>query len=1504
MKTIAFILSAALWAMIVATPAAGFNCANGGITQTGPCPPDDPHCCPPEGQNPIIPATSNAYREVPDLEVWGGVGEHQLTWTRTASSRYIDAPAWFGQGQNWRHSYQWDIADAGKNSSGKAQLDIYYPSGWIFRFTQVSATQWNPAPGVGERLFQNGTAFTLQRANGWRYQFQKLGDSTNGFYYQLVNFTDSQSNLYTLTYDANRRLVLITEPANRYLKITYQDMACNDVEFVTLAQMSGNPAAAVWTTLNVSDTKQYRYLRYMGPDNTYSTIAEMEFYDDAGNKLTGTPFGTTPAYGPNRDYWLASDGRTDTWFSYSQLNKGFTGIDLGAGNAKRISKVRFFPLAGYESRMNGGYFQGSLQPPALVSVISKVETSDGRSVTYDYQSYADPTVPGVSYLVLTAANYGNGTRALYTYGQGVTGTQPSLMSAIDPRYAGAAVNMKYQYLDSRGRGVISRELDGATNTEVVHIDYPDGNTNRITYPNGAKRLYYQPNAMGITQSFTDSLGNKTSYSYSDSGLGFVISQTDPLGRVNTYTHTIYGNLLSETLPDGTVTTWTRDSLDLPLTETIQGPGIAARAVTWTRDGLHRVTRIDHPDGSFESFTYSEFGQVLTHTLRNGGVETNTYDARALKTSYTDPLGNLTNYSYDGNDRLASVTDARGNTTNFTFNERGLVTGTTYADGTAVTVAYDDFGNKIASTNELGNTWTFQYDSFRRVIAETDPMNRTVTYSYAVGAGAGCAPCNATGQPTKITLPSGKATQIAYDMEWNKVSETVGAGTADAATTTHGYDAANNLTTVTDPLGNVTSYTYDVRDRRTSATDPLGNTTRWSYDAVGNKLAETRPDNGLTANAYDAMNRLVQTTDPAGNVSRFGYDSADNLISFTDGRNNSYGFTYDLLSRKTSMIYPGGSHEDTSFDSVGNVATYTTRAGQVCNYTYDSRNREIQASWNDGVTPAVTRTYDVAGRLLTLNNSTSALSYSYNAADQPTAETQQVSGHLAHSVGYSYDADGNRASLTYPSGSVISYSYTGRNQLASVIADGPPPLATYAYDLDGRRVTKSMENGTVSAYAYDNANRLLSVNHTKANAGFAHFTYAYNAVGNRTSRTESNTGFAPVTDSYGYDAIDQLTSVGYGGGRNVNYNYDPVGNRTSVTDSVGQTPAAYTANNLNQYTQVDAQAPTYDQNGNITSNSNATASTFSYDAKNRLTSATVGANTVTFAYDASNRCVSRSINGATTYFYFDGWNLIEERDNADALVRKYVQGAQVDEILAMISTTGSYFYHYDALGNVTALTDDGGTVVEQYSYDLYGTVSIKDGTANPLTASAFGNRFLFTGREWLAETVIYDYRNRVYSQSLGRFFQTDPIGFEAEDGNLYRYVSNKPTLYIDPFGLAKVCCRFIIMLRLGSHCELVFKHKGKEEHCGLNRDKGIPPNIGPDPNPGKRTCYDVGNIDSCLAKQCKKCKAAFGRNIDKDDNDGTPYSWRRNNSNDWVNRRLQTCRSSFRIDWHGTQPLTK
>ena len=475
-------------------------------------------------------------------------------------------------------------------------------------------------------------------------------------------------------------------------------------------------------------------------------------------------------------------------------------------------------------------------------------------------------------------------------------------------------------------------------------------------------------------------------------------------------------------------------------------------------------------------------------------------------------------------------------------------------------------------------------------------------------------------------------------------------------------------------------------------------------------------------------------------------------------------------RGTRMNYPSVSYETWIYDGNSNMTQYRTRSGVTMTCTIDNRNRDTFCDWSDS-TSDVSKTYDAAGRVLSLSNSVAASTFAYDTANQLLSESITIGGLTgAKTVAYTYDVDGKRATLTDPNGSVIVYSYTGRNQVASIVADGPPPLATFTYDAAGNRLSRSLENGITSTYAYDNDGQLTSLSH---GASVETLTYTYDAMHRRTGEARSS---APAR-AFGYDPTGQLTAVNQSTG-NATFAYDAVGNRNTVTGAPGA--GTYTANNLNQYTTAGGVgALTYDANGNLATGGGWT---YTHNGNNRLVGVS-GPATASFGRDGRNRDVKRTINGVTTYLIYDGWNLIAEYTGAGVLTTQYIHGPQVDEILAKATPTSTTFPLPDALGSTIAVTDQSGALMERVYYsDAFGTPTFKNGSGATLAGTTTGTRFLFTGREWLSQFGLYDYRNRTYSAAFGRFIEKDPIGFRAGDLNLYRYVGNDPVSLIDPWGL--------------------------------------------------------------------------------------------------------------------------
>jgi RHS repeat-associated protein len=249
---------------------------------------------------------------------------------------------------------------------------------------------------------------------------------------------------------------------------------------------------------------------------------------------------------------------------------------------------------------------------------------------------------------------------------------------------------------------------------------------------------------------------------------------------------------------------------------------------------------------------------------------------------------------------------------------------------------------------------------------------------------------------------------------------------------------------------------------------------------------------------------------------------------------------------------------------------------------------------------------------------------------------------------------------------------------------------------------------------------------------------------------------------------------------VTYTLDKAGNRTSVNST------SYSPNSINQYTSVGGTAVT---NGNEHEIKLYGGFTYYYMRDQELTRVTATGFTYDLAYDALGRCVRRTINNDpayTTYYIYDGDKPILEYNANGGLLGFNLYGKGIDEILerGANGTDNQWHWSYfqqDHEGSVTHLTDWTGAIIERYRYDAFGAPTIYAPNWTVRTSTSYGNRFLFTGREYDGAWV-YEYRARVYHSSLGRFMSEDPKLFDAGDYNLFRYCHNDPIDMTDPMGL--------------------------------------------------------------------------------------------------------------------------
>jgi RHS repeat-associated protein len=582
----------------------------------------------------------------------------------------------------------------------------------------------------------------------------------------------------------------------------------------------------------------------------------------------------------------------------------------------------------------------------------------------------------------------------------------------------------------------SGQLTKIASSDGRYVDLAySGNLVASITDNASRAVSYSYTGNQLT-GFTDALNHQTTFGWISPSSGNISSITDALNDVTNISYDSSNRLsqLSETASGQTSNTiysqaYSTNSSGQPVVTITDAKSFKG---AFTFDLYHPPLSDGDPDGYLISLTQAK-GQSYADTTNYTRASGND-----LITDYLEAVGNTlhrdTHYVYDpsGNGNLLSVTPASGTssavTTSYAYDPTlNEVTSVTDPDGNTTTLGYDSLGNLTSVTDPMGNRRTASRDSMGEIVVTTDPMGNQEDFNYD-SAG------DVTAVYNSVTF---NATGFGYD--------TIGRVTSVfdlyGNTTTIAYDNDDNVTSVTDPLGHITSYQYDLLGRLKQLTDADGNISTTSYSGIFGTGTACDALNHCSAYAANALGQLTSAKDPGSVTVNFSYDGLGRATSISSSNSSTINYSYDGLSRLMSANgNPLGKIEPTwdLLDRLKSEDQYadTFFKGKV-SYTYDNNGNRLSMTAGDQST--VNYGYNPDNEVTSLSNGTLSASFSYDA-DSRRTHAQLPN---AVNVAYGYDQDSNLTS--------IGYSANG-SSLGNL---------TYTYDYDGRR---SSFGGSLAAIA--------------------------------------------------------------------------------------------------------------------------------------------------------------------------------------------------------------------------------------------------------------------------------------------------------------------------------------------------------------------------------------------------------------------------------------------------------
>jgi RHS repeat-associated protein len=1015
-------------------------------------------------------------------------------------------------------------------------------------------------------------------------------------------------------------------------------------------------------------------------------------------------------------------------------------------------------------------------------------------------------------------------------------------------------------------------LDTSTGTGVVSVNDPDGNTTVYAYTQGA--LTAQSAWTGTTLTSEQDFGPNLIAGGTSGGTLLDTWTADGDGNITTNTYDANGNPVTATAPDGvgaqTATTTQQftslnrascasDAMAASTCSQSAGPSpvapggaitppssIPPQGMTWTLydtkgNGLYTTTGVYPPGGGSASYaqtTYQLFqGNSITLNgntiscnasppspslpcamINPNGVATQlAYNAGGDLKSSSTPDGNgselaKTTYTNDADGEQTSITSPDGNlsganagnyTTVTVYNADREKTSVTQAGGAGATATprtttygYDGDGNQTTVQDARGYTTTTAFNADDQQALVTDPDGNATLTCYD-GAGnvtqtvppVGVAANNVTPSSCPSSYPSGYGNRLASDATIDTFNalgqvtqETIPApaGQTGSETTTYSYDPNGDLTKTTAPptsnggSNQVTVSTYTSTGQVSSETTGYGtsaaSTVSYCHDPSGNQTSVVHPDGNAsgTATCETAYPWVINSHSypaQAAYQTTYAYNSAGELASTT--------------SPATSAA-PSGATTTSTYDPAGNMLTSTDPNGITTTWTYTPLNTVATTSYSGSSAHSVTYSYDAEGNQTGMSDATGSSSYVFD----PFGELTSAINGAGQTTGYGYDADGNTTSITYPlpasatwaTSSTVTYGYDHADQVTGV-TDFNGHQITIGSTADGNpnSITLGSTGDTITT-SYDNTDMPSAIALKNSASTLQSFTYSDSPAGTILSETDTPT--SPQSPAvYTYDAKSRVTSMTPGSGSPLSYAFDASGNLTTLP-----TGGSGTYDKASELTSSTLSGTTtnyaYNADGQRLTAKQGTATTASgtWNGAGQLTTYNNNAaNMSAAAYDGDGMRASTTTTpsgkSAVTQGYV--WNTTGQvpsmiMDSSNAYI--YATSLTPAEQVNLATGTVTYLLT-DSLGSVRGTVNSSGSLTGTTSYDAWGNPETTGGLT---TVTPFGFAGAYTDPTGLLYLI-----NRYYDPATGIFVSVDPDVGQTQTP--YAYADGNPVSLADPAG---------------------------------------------------------------------------------------------------------------------------